>query len=376
MLKSYSFMDSEVPLAFYYAIIEELKTLEGYLYSFNGVRADEARQRVFMHTITHYNPNKGQNLNAYLKSLIRDILKEGHRVVSVDFLEQTAYVDDDNNTNSANGEPIDTGKIPDFVDNLVEDMCIKNDLTTDIVSLALKYPANFIMLCKSLMTFNSSHDKFDPAFKRECLRIYRSGKNFNDACMLIYQTHGKDICWFLDLHKCSNQYWKEGNFAKLRNAGIKKCNIISLKKDISVGDSKDVPFEFRGSLTPLQRIYRVDYYGVWDMLCSLAEGTETNELKLSIGSHFLFQTPGGSILGGDPDYNSIYELLRVEIITNLLTNTRSKLITYGKEYMYMLNSTGSPLEDATYTACNLSLPFHFEDVTEHILSHTDIKQGA
>ena len=52
------------------------------------------------------------------------------------------------------------------------------------VSLALKYPANFIMLCKSLMTFNSSHDKFDPAFKRECLRIYRSGKNFNDACML------------------------------------------------------------------------------------------------------------------------------------------------------------------------------------------------
>ena len=183
MLKSYSFMDSEVPLAFYYAIIEELKTLEGYLYSFNGVRADEARQRVFMHTITHYNPNKGQNLNAYLKSLIRDILKEGHRVVSVDFLEQTAYVDDDNNTNSANGEPIDTGKIPDFVDNLVEDMCIKNDLTTDIISLALKYPANFVMLCKSLRTFNSSHDKFDPAFKRECLRIYRSGTNFNNACM-------------------------------------------------------------------------------------------------------------------------------------------------------------------------------------------------
>lgn len=376
MLKSYSFMDSDMPLAFYYSILEELKTLEGYLYSFNGIRADEARQRVFMHTITHYNTNKGQNLNAYLKSLIRDILKEGQRVISVDFLEQTAYVDDDNNTNSANGEPIDTGKIPDFVDTLVEDMCLKDDLTSDIVKLALRHLSNFILLCESIRSFNSSHEKFDQVFKRECLKVYKSGTNFNTACMALYHKHGREMRWFLDLHKRSSQYWKEGNFAKLRNAGIKKCNIISLKEGISVGDSKDIPFVFRGSLTPLQRIYRVDYYNIWDMLCSLAESDETNELKLLIDGHFLFQTPGGSILGVDPDYSSIYELLRVEIITNILINTRSKLITYGKEYIYMLNTTGSPLEDTTYTACNLSLPFQFEDVTDYILSHTDVKQGA
>ena len=88
LLKSYSFDNDVVNMRFYHDIWKEIESLKGYFYKFAGIKADEAIQATFMHTIYHYDPSKA-SLNTYIKSLARVITKNAVKEVSVDFLEQT-----------------------------------------------------------------------------------------------------------------------------------------------------------------------------------------------------------------------------------------------------------------------------------------------
>jgi hypothetical protein len=92
VLKSYAFMQSDINIAFYYEIFNEIQKLKWYFYKFAGVNAEEAMQRTLYHTLFHFNSSKG-NLSAYIKKLAREITKENSRLILVDFLEQTLSED-------------------------------------------------------------------------------------------------------------------------------------------------------------------------------------------------------------------------------------------------------------------------------------------
>ena len=60
-------MDKEIDIAFFYEVNQEINGLKWYFYKFTGANAEEAMQRTLMHTITHFQAEKG-NLSAYVKS--------------------------------------------------------------------------------------------------------------------------------------------------------------------------------------------------------------------------------------------------------------------------------------------------------------------
>lgn len=296
-------MPKAIDIAFFYEIWEEIQSLRWYFYKFAGTNADEAMQRTLMHTLLHFQPDKG-GLSAYIKKLAREITKDNSKLVLVDFLEQTLSGDDEEPTPT-----VDTGRVQDFSEEILEEMEMSVSKRKDVVNLALEFMEKFVVLCDALIKHDTSTRYYPTVFINQCLKINSRCPNFNRLCLDIYMEYSEDFQWFLDLINESEDLWKESDFLLISNNQSKRVKLIDTATEKEVVDADISDWKVVGKLgegDQRKRILKVEYYDVWEMMCDLIDSTETNEMKFIIDDSYIIRTFGGSLSVLNPDlYNEL-----------------------------------------------------------------------
>ena len=115
----------------------------------------------------------------------------------------------------------------------------------------------------------------------------------------------------------------------------KRVKFINKVTGELVEDADIEDWYVRGKLSG-KRIIKVPYADVWNVMCDLVDSNETNELKFVIDDYYIIKTFGGSYSILNPSLYNIYDLVRTEIITNILKDTGGRLINTGSECVYVL----------------------------------------
>lgn len=366
MLKSYSFMPTGVDISFYYEIWNEISKLRWYFFKFAGSNAEEAMQRTLMHTLTHFQPEKG-NLTSYIKKLAREITKESGRVVSVDFLEQTLASDECETVGTS--KVVDTGTIPDFVTDLVENMDCATDKSDDVVKLALEFMDRFVMMCEAILNYDISAKYYPDVYVSQCLALHKRCFNFSDMCIDLYTNYRSKFEWFLNACEKRSEYsqiWREADFQFIRKRTSGKASLVRAGTDEEVLDADFEEFEYKGVLERGRRIIKVRYYELWELMCDRIDYNGINEMKFVIGDHYIVRTLAGSQSVLDPDLYNEYDVIRMEILTNVLFDTNGRLLNAGSENFYLIYNPAVPILSPERHIFGIDIKFDYEDITDSI----------
>lgn len=357
-------MPKEVDLTFFYDINNELSNLRWYFYKFTGKNADEAMQRTLLHTLTHFNPERG-DLGAYIKKLAREITKENGKLIFVDFLEQTLSDDSDEEELQAS---VDTGRVSDFSTTVIDDIEKSVNRREEVVSLALTFMDKFLLLCKALICHDTSTKYYPQPFIDECLRINSKCQNFNELCLLIYDELGSDFEWFLSLDEDNIGTWGEADHLLISQHQSKRVKIIGENGGTDIDADVDA-WCISGKLglgDDRKRVIQVYYYDVWEMMCDLIDDTETNEMKFVVDNNYIIRTMGGSLSIINPVLYNEYDLVRLEILTNILKDTGGRILNVGSENIYLLCTPDYEIKENNRVIRGKEINFVYTDITDAV----------
>ena len=365
LLQSYTFDTDVVDVKFYYDIWKEIENLKWYFYKFAGRRADEAMQATFIHAIYHFDRHKG-SLNTYIKCLARVITKEAVKEISVDFLEQTLSKES-SDKDTANNPKVYTGSIKDFTDDVVEDLDYDKALRHDLVCLALEFMEKYILLCNALIRHDTSTTYYPDSFIKSCMRINNKYEDFNQNCINLYFENEELFDWFINIdNKNQGEEWKETDYLRINSNLSKRVKFINSDTGELVKNADKESFYVSGKYTG-KRILKIRYIDVWNLMCDLVDSNETNEIKFVLDNHYIIKTFGGSYSVLDPDLYNIYDLVRTEIVTNLLRDTGGRLINIGDTNIYILcEERCKDRIDNTRVIRGYPIKFDYMDITDSL----------
>lgn len=364
MLGSLCFMSKEIDSTFFYLINEELSKLKWYFYKFTGVNAEEAMQKTLIHTLTHYNPERG-DLGAYIKKLAREISKENGKLVFVDFLEQTLSDDSDDEERKAT---IDTGRVSDFSLTVIDNIIKSTDRRGEVVNLALTFMDKFVTLCDALTRHDTNTTYYPKPFIDECLRISGRCSDFNGLCLSLYEELGSDLEWFLHLDDDNDGVWREADHLLINQHKSKRVQITGLN-GVEVTDADIDKWVISGKLgvgKDKKRVISVYYYDVWEMMCNLIDDTETNEMKFIVDDIYIIRTLGGSLSVVNPPLYNEYDLVRLEILTNIIHDTGGRVLSVGSENIYLLCNSDYTISENRRVIRGKEIEFRYDDITDTV----------
>lgn len=364
-MRSFSFMLTEIKPDMYYKLNAEIGKLKWYFVRFAGKDADEAMQKTFVHTLYHYNPSRGE-LFAYLKKLAREICKDPHKIVFVDFIEQTladgGIIEDGSLTPT-----VDTGRSSDFSNDVIKTLMDELDDDEDAIRLALDFMPQFCMLCDAVGHKDSSSVYYPDIFKQTVTNLCRKHKNFMQRCLRIYNMYRLELEQFLQKPTEDYGVWREADIFFVRNNMSKRIKLYNKATGLEVQDADFEDFCIDGSLSRLgnKRIYRVWYVDLWESLCDMADSKSTNKLKFIIGKYYKIRTLGGSESIVNTDLFNLYDLLRFEILTNVLRDTNAKILNIGSSCFYLLGEE-KYMEIPSRVVQGIEINLSFEDITDSV----------
>ena len=341
LLKSYSYNNSKLNTRFYYEIWNTIFKLKKYFIHFCGRNADEAMQAVFMHVLYHFNSDKG-NLEVYIKSLARVMMKKKNKEISVDFLEQTLTLEEKgaakkgDNSNEIGTSPFSNGRANDFTNDVIDNIEHDVEVKQDIILLALQFMDKYVKLCNALLTYNTSTTYYPELFIKTCINLNNKYSDFNSECLSLYNQYQEYFNWFLSLDDNNKgDQWHETDYFLLTNNTSKRIKFINSITNEPVEDADTEEWYVKGNIGN-KRIVKVYYEDIWNLMCDLVESNEINECKFILNDYYILKSFGGSISVINVDLFNYYDLFRVEIITNLLKDTGGRLINIGSKNAYLL----------------------------------------
>lgn len=366
VLRSFAFMPKEIDIAFYYEINCEIQKLKWYFYKFSGVNADEAMQRTLYHTLLHFNADKG-NLSAYIKKLAREITKENSRLVLVDFLEQTLSDNDESEDNMKSS--IDAGNMADFSASLIEEMELSESKKPEIINLALEFMDKFLLLCEALIRHDTSTKYYPEIFIKNCLDINSRCPNFNNLCLDVYMEYKDDFEWFLSLDK-KNEGWREPDFVMIANSKSRRIRLVNPTTGVDVENADLDSYSLLGRLgsgANRKKIIKVCYSDLWEYMCDLVDDCETNELKFVLGDSYICRTFGGSVSVLNPDLFNMYDVVRMEILTNVIQDTYGRVLNVGSECFYLVCNASMNKTKLIRDVHGHHIELTYEDITDKLV---------
>jgi len=348
-MKSYSFNNEFDPILMYHIYTETLK-LRAYFRKFSFGREDEAIQRAIMHAMTHYKEESG-DLVPYLKSLARTVMLDKDK--KLDYVE---YIEDASDI------------LDDFSDLVIADYDSQK-ANSDIIKLALTHMDRFNALCKDLNFGNTCAEKYPKSFRQECLRLVKRFPHFNRECIKLYEMYGSYLEDFSEDIELNRGLWREMDELLINNRGSKRVVFLNRVTKSPVQDADLEPLQIKGKLvseSSTKRVIKIPYEQIWDTLCDMASEEGINTIRFTIGDYYVIRTLAGSWSVINPDLFNIYDLIRSEILTNLLTDTYGRIISVGSRSMFFLvDSSFKSIPDRTVRGINLK--FEVFDITEDVL---------
>ena len=159
--------------------------------------------------------------------------------------------------------------------------------------------------------------------------------------------------------------WKETDYSFIQTNQSKRIKLINRMTRFIADDADTDDIVLEGKLGT-KRVIKVPYKDLWNKLCDLIDSEETNQIKFVIGDQYIFRTLGGSLSIINSSLFNEYELVRDEIVTNLLQDTRGRLLNIGSECIYILVSDDNEIPDRTIRGINI----HFDkiDITDSLVN--------
>lgn len=354
-MKSYSFDGKEIDGNLYFLLWNEITANAGYFRKFCGNDADEAMQMTLEHSLTHYDSEKG-SLKYYIMSLARTIKRVGGDLVFVDFLDKTLETKDADELRPE----VNTGTMNDFSDDVVDDMYLSLDKSEEVAELALACMEMFLVLSESLITRDISTKYYSKTFITECLRISKKCKNFNKVCIEIYNMYGDAMKKFIsgDIEKVGK--WREVDYSLINSRKSKRITFVdAFGNEIIDADRQN--YRLNGSLKD-KHIVKIKYEDVYNKICDIIDYQDISPLKFTIGTKYICKTLGGSLSVVNPEITNIYELVKMEILTNLLHDTGGRYINIGSENIYILCDDLSSVNLPYREVAGISLEFDAQEV--------------
>lgn len=307
LMLSLSYTEKELDLNFYYTVKTEIENLKGYFYKFAGIKAEETMHATIWHTVNNF--DRSRELRPYLKKLARTI----HKKVAKKDYDLSIDIHDNNF----------------FSDELISNIDRGIDKLNDIEKLVLDYPDEFMTLSSSLINMDTTAT-YSNNFITECIRVSNRCKNFNTICKTLYEENRLNIIDFLEEH----YGWCEADYTLIKNRQSKR--ILLLDKNNQEIENADIDeYEPIKNISD-NRLIKVEYYELWNYYCDLIDSPTSNKLKLVLGNNYRCRTEGGSfVLKNSPLYN-MYDLIRDEILTNILKDTGGRIVNIGSECFYLI----------------------------------------
>lgn len=357
-MKSYSFNPSEIPGSMYYKIWKEIHDNGLYFKKFNGNEADEAMQRALLHSLKHFDEEKG-SLHVYIKSLAKTIAQSDGKSICVDFLEQT--LEDQEDEPDCSVHQPKSQKEADFSNELVDNMYLSVNRTDEVIDLALSSMNMFLVLCKAIDIKDSSTVYYSDTFIRSCLSLSRKCVNFNKICLDIYREYGKDMEAFINPDPTDIGTWCEADYTFIGSRTSRRVTLIG-DNGCQIDDADMEPFYVKGNYKG-KKIVRVRYVEQYERLLDLIDSPVTNAIKFVINGRYIIKTLGGSVSVCNPNLYNIYDLVQDEILTNLLKDIKtSSILNVGSECMYFLCKSDYDLSIPERCIRGIHLKFEAEEV--------------
>jgi hypothetical protein len=180
--------------------------------------------------------------------------------------------------------------------------------------------------------------------------------------------YGDDFKWFLEIG-AKDENWKEADFILIRNSYSKRFKFLNKVTGLDVKDADIEDFTFQGKLdsgVTRKKVIKVPYYELWDYFCNLIDDTETNEMKFVIGDSYIIRTFGGSLSVLNSNLFNIYDIVRNEILTNVLQDTGGRIINVGSENIYLLCNHTMNKEQMQRTVHGYTFSLDYIDITDAI----------
>lgn len=346
----------------WYLVWSELAKLQGYLFKVCRKDADNVKMRVFEHAVMHYSSDKG-NLNAYLRKLIDTSVKPNMKYVPVDTVIMDATVEE-----GAQRLQEYTGRYTERLEVQVEEAMIgKEEKFEKVANLALSNMHYFIMYAKQVIDKDTTSNYFPESFKKETLKCFRfCGADFHKLVVYIYDKHRQGFEKFMeDSPYGRNEAYKELDIEMINKSTSRRIMLVDSSTYIPCEDPDTQDWVVYGNLGKY-RIIKVPYRQLYDTLCDLIDEEGCNVLKYSLGETYIFRTLGGSLTLTNLSLFRMYDIVKNEIVTNMLYDYNARLLGVGSECVYLLqspNENGDYREPIDRVIRGFELRFSYIDVT-------------
>lgn len=361
-MKSLSFMRQEVDMALYYDIASAIKDLQYYFYKFNTVNSDEAISKTYVHVLEHYREEKlSGDIKPYIKKLARTILQKHDRSIPVDFIEDTL---DDSADGSVGQMARAKASTSDFIEELVRQMYDEDCRDDLIYSFALLHLEEFVSFCKDALEGARGLSGYSAIFRKGLYTLAKDITDLTSTLISVYEANRYNFELFLSTSRAG--VWVEADYNLITNSHSRRVQIITHNED-GICDPDYFPFSIKGKKyidNGDKRIYKVPYYDYWEAMCDLIDSDFSNRMKCVLGKHYLVKTGGGSISVLDPDLNVMYDLLRDEILTNILRDTGFRFLGAGSENFYLLGDRDYKVHSRLVNG--IAINFKLEDITDEV----------
>lgn len=294
-------------------ILKVMDNLKYYFIKFNANKYKEAMNKTLFHALSHY--DESGDLEPYIKSLARDILKEYDKHLPVEDTEP--YVNKDR-------------VLDDIADTVISNIH-KNDIKKeDVVGIALSYMGYFLTLCECLLKQDLKSVYFPKEFKSDCLRVAtKNGTQFNEMCIELYREYGTEMRKFLDYTTNFSDKWVEADYARIDDAVSKRVKLVG---DIDRCRNLQIQGKLSG-----KRVIKVQYRDVLEYMCDLIDDDKkSNMMRFNMGDDYIIRTFGGSYSVISPSLFNMYELCKMEILTNIIYDTGGRLLALSDDYIFLL----------------------------------------
>lgn len=355
LLNSFAFEQPEVTVKMMGTIWQEIERNESYIYynvPNNDTKANVmlAKQMIFLHAIHHFDAQE-EKLQRYIRKLAKTIYKtttngleiavdfsDGNMVYAVGTTEGTKP----NEVNLVTKTP---DKVtPDFSADIIDALYRKEELQQNLYSMVLDNLVEYVTLCKTLLSGDIDNLNFSVSFTKQCLALSHQYKeDFNTACLDLYNTYKEYFDRFASESQDKNidnieTLWYEADYNLIVKKKSKRIIFYNKKTNKPVEDVEKEKFYIIGAknISDGKKILKVDFKDAWQHMCDLVDASQTNEMKLILGDNFLIKTLGGSLSVVNPASYNMYELLRTEILTNILYETSGRLLAEGEGTVYIL----------------------------------------
>lgn len=291
-----------------------------------GSEADEAMQQTLLHTLDHYDESKG-SLKTYVLSIGKDILRVPAREVQMDMEDEEAR----------EALRATRGSLPDFSDGVVADAYIFMNARNEIEKFALSNMQMFILFCECIQSGEYIPHLFPKAFRRECKALLREFPNFFAVCADIYAANSGAMKKFIGEDIDTEGIWVEADMRVKQNIRVRLVGA----NGIEVSDAD------REAWTPIglrvrERLFSVGYRALFERLRGMLYAGESNPIKFILGNNYVIRTLGGSVSIENANLRHMEEIIRSEIVTNIVNYTDGKIAAVGSERVYLACKGDSP----------------------------------